>query len=147
MAFVDVVVTFYVTIGACYCYCYPNWNGQTGQGIRDRFQIKPQNIQVQILKKKTNRNTDIIETNDLAWLRYRSSTDSSSDQGSHFHLSLLFLFAALLRTDEDEDDIYNEDNYDDDYDDHDDINDDDNDTGSKTKRNALANFATFPIGP
>ena len=111
------------------------------------FQIKPQDIQVQILKKKTNRNTDIIETNDLAWLRYRSSTDSSSDQGSHFHLSLLFLFAALLRTDEDEDDIYNEDNYDDDYDDHDDINDDDNDTGSKTKRNALANFDIFPIGP
>ena len=98
------------------------------------FQIKPQNIQVQILKKKTNRNTDVIETNDLAWLRYRSSTDSSSDQGSHFHLSLLFLFAALLRTDEDEDDIYNEDNYDDDYDDHDDINGDDNDTGSKNQK-------------
>ena len=96
------------------------------------FQIKPQNIQVQILKKKTNRNTDIIETNDLAWLRYRSSTDSSSDQGSHFHLSLLFLFAALLVTDEDhedEDDIYDEDNYDDDHDDHDNINDDDNETG------------------
>ena len=127
MAFVDVVVTFYITIGAC--YSYPNWNGQTGQGIGDLFQIQPQNIQVQILKKKTNRNTDIIETNDLAWLRYRSSTDSSSDQGSHFHLSLLFLFAPLLATDEDhedEDDIY----YDDyDYDDHDYINDDDNDTG------------------
>ena len=85
----------------------------------------------------------------MAWLRYRSSTDSSSDQGSHFHLSLLFLFAALLASDEDhedEDDIYDEDNYNDDYDDHDDINDDDNDTGSKTKRNALANFAIFPIG-
>ena len=63
----------------------------------------------------------------MIWLRYRSSTDSSSDQGSHFHLSLLFLFAPRLATDEDhedEDDIYY-----DDYDDHDYINDDDNDTG------------------
>ena len=72
----------------------------------------------------------------MAWLRYRSSTDSSSDQGSHFHLSLLFLFAALLATDEDNDenDIYDEDNYDDDYDDHDDINDNDKDTGSKNQK-------------
>ena len=100
--------------------------------------------------KKTNRNTDIIETNDLAWLRYRSSTDSSSDQGSHFHLSLLFLFAPRLATDEDhedEDDIIDEDNYDDDYVTMMTLMMTTMTLVEQTKMNPLANFATFPIGP